>query len=69
MISTAQYVEKLLLNPVTFDIIADGNPFQFEDFWKYVESDLPDYLQTLKAHLETLELKEKELNKDQNPDI
>lgn len=60
MISSAGYIENLLLEWPCYGIIKNGNQFQFEDFWKYVESDMPDYLSALKTHLETNEVNDKE---------
>ena len=39
-----------------YPIISDGSPsyFQFEDFGKYAESDVPDYIETLKNYIEKL---------------
>lgn len=54
MFTHAKYIESELQNPLIFSEIHDGNPFQFEDFWKYVNSDLPDYLRKIESLLEKL---------------
>ena len=58
MISSAGYIESLLLEWPCYAIIKNGNQFQFENFWRYVESDMPDYLSVLKTHVEKLEIKD-----------
>ncbi len=40
----ATLIKKELLNPLVFSEIYNGNPDPFEDFWKFVDSDLPEYL-------------------------
>lgn len=60
MISSAEFIENLLISFPSYDIIKNGNQFQFESFWRYVESDMPDYLKALKTHLEKLEIKDSE---------
>ena len=54
MITHAKYIESELGNPLIFHEIHDGNPFQFENFWRYVDSDLPDYLRKIESLLEKL---------------
>lgn len=60
MIAHSDYIERLLHNPLVFDAIIDGGPFQFEDFWKYVKSDLPDYLKKIASLLEKLKSEKEE---------
>lgn len=60
MMNSADEIEKLLREYPACEIIKDGNPFQFEDFWKYVASDMPDYLKALKAHLDKLKIEDNE---------
>ena len=55
MFSYASMIESILVNPPILNIIVDGNPYQFEDFWKYVDSDLPDYIKKIKARLDELD--------------
>lgn len=54
MITHTKYIELELQNSLVFETISDGNQFQFEDFWRYVESDLPEYLVKITALLEKL---------------
>jgi hypothetical protein len=54
MITHANYLEQQLYNPLILSAIIDGNQFQFEDFWKYVESDMPDYLMKIDSLVEKL---------------
>lgn len=60
MFTHAKYIEMELLNPLIFSIISDGNPFQFEDFWKYVNSDLPKYLIKIESFLEKIKSEKEE---------
>jgi len=61
MIIHADYIKLELHNPLVFNKISDDGQFQFEGFWKYVESDLPDYLRKIESLLEKLKSeKEKE---------
>ncbi|WP_439185815.1 hypothetical protein [Carboxylicivirga taeanensis] len=54
MITHARFIEQELSHPFVSDVIYDGNQFQFEDFWKYVASDLPNYLKKIEALLNKL---------------
>lgn len=54
MITHANYIERELQHPLIFNEINDGNPFQFEHFWKYVKSDMPDYLEKIESLLKKL---------------
>lgn len=54
MISYANRIERELKNPLIYSIIDNGHPFQFEDFWRYVEVDLPEYLEKIESLLEKL---------------
>ncbi len=54
MITHTRFIEQELSNPLVSGVIHDGSQFQFEDFWKYVESDLPNYLKKIKALLNKL---------------
>lgn len=61
MFNHAEYIERELFNPLVASEISNGSQFQFEDFWKYVESDLPDYIEKIDFLLERLKTeKEKE---------
>jgi len=50
----AKYIEDLLGDPLIYSVIDNGQQFQFEDFWRYVDSDLPDYLKKIESLLEKL---------------
>ena len=54
MFTHAKYMKAELEQ--VYPIISDGSPsyFQFEDFGKYAESDVPDYIETLKNYIEKL---------------
>ncbi len=54
MITHVEYIKNELSNPLVFNIINNGSQFQFEDFWKYVQSDMPDYLNKITSSLEKL---------------
>jgi hypothetical protein len=54
MITHSKFIENELLSPLVFNAISDGNQFQFEDFWRYVESDLPEYLIKIESLLNKL---------------
>ena len=57
----AQYLEKTLTeNPYVLAAVYDGNQFQFEDFINFVDSDMPGYIQKVKARIEKLEELHKE---------
>ena len=60
MFTHAEYIKSELLNPLVFSEIHDGNQFQFEDFWKYVNSDLPGYLSKIVSLLEKLKSEKEE---------
>lgn len=55
MMIHAKFLQNQLSTPTVFPIISDGNPFQFEDFWKYVNSDMPGYLEKINKRIEELE--------------
>ena len=54
MTTHANYLQQTLYNPLISSAIINENQFQFEDFWKYVESDMPDYLTKIDSLLESL---------------
>lgn len=54
MITSSTYLENLLTRQPLVSIIRDGNQFQFEDFWRYVESDVPDYILKIEDHIKNL---------------
>ena len=60
MLTHANYIERKLHNPLVYNEIDDGNQFQFEDFWRYVDSDLPDYLIKIESLLEKLKTEKEE---------
>lgn len=55
MFSYAEMIERTLVNPPIAEIIVDGGQYQFEDFYKYVDSDLPDYIKKIKERIAELE--------------
>lgn len=63
MLTYASKIEKELRNPLIFSEISDGNSFQFENFWRYVNSDLPIYLEKIERLLERLK---SEMDNDSN---
>lgn len=60
MITHAKYIEMELSNPLISSIIYDGSQFQFEDFWRYVDSDLPEYLRKIESLLAKLKSEKEE---------
>jgi hypothetical protein len=54
MITYASFIQTQLCHPLIFHIISSGNSFQFEDFWRYVQSDMPDYLDKINTEIEKL---------------
>lgn len=54
MITHANYLQETLYNPLISSAIIDENPYQFEDFWNHVESDMPGYLTKINSFLESL---------------
>lgn len=60
MSTHAEYIEMELHNPLIISIITDGNQFQFEDFWRYVNSDLPGYLREIEFYLEKMKSEKEE---------
>ncbi len=55
MFTYAEMIERILVNPPIADIIVDGGQYQFEDFCKYVDSDLPGYIEKIKNRIVELE--------------
>ncbi len=55
MSNYADMIERTLVNPPIAEIIIDGGQYQFEDFWKYVDSDMPDYLEKIRQRIIELE--------------
>lgn len=60
MFTHARYIESELQNPLIFREIHDGNQFQFENFSRNVNSDLPDYLRIIESLLEKLKSENEE---------
>lgn len=58
MFTYADMIEKILVNSPIAEIVVDGGQYQFEDFYKFVESDMPDYLEKIKKHIKSLETSE-----------
>lgn len=56
----AKIIERELENPLVWDAINDGNQYQFEDFSRYVTSDLPDYLEKIETLLTNLKSEKEE---------
>jgi|LSQX01.3.fsa_nt_gb hypothetical protein len=54
MISYANRLEQKLYNPLIYNIIDDGNPFQFEGFWSQADFYLPTYIEQIESFLEKL---------------
>ncbi|RZK38024.1 MAG: hypothetical protein EOO90_23640 [Pedobacter sp.] len=61
MITHANYLQQQLYNPLILSAILSGNQFQFEHFWKYVESDMPGYLMKIDSLLESLKSTENDI--------
>lgn len=56
MYAHAKYlVMTLTKNPYVLAVVYNGNQFQFEDFIKFVDSDMPGYIQKVKERIEKLE--------------
>lgn len=51
MIISANYIESELRKSHIYPILNIQNPYTFEDFWKYVESDVPDYLKKIRESI------------------
>ena len=60
MVTHAEYIKNELQKPLVFSEINDGNPFQFEYFWRYINSDMPDYLRKIETFLEKLKSEKNE---------
>ena len=54
MYTHANFIERELHSSLVFSEISDQNQFQFENFSRYVESDVPDYLKKIESLLERL---------------
>lgn len=59
MYTHAMAIENCLTDSLVYPIIQDGSPsyIQFEDFKKYVESDVPEYIEKIKSYLEDIKNK------------
>lgn len=55
MAAHAKFLQNCLSAPTIFPLIKNGSPFQFEDFWKYADSDMPEYLEKIKTRIAQLE--------------
>lgn len=55
MAAHAKFLQNSLSTPAIFPLIVDGSPFQFESFWKFADSDMPEYLEKIKRRIEELE--------------
>lgn len=50
----ANNIERKLKNPLVFNVISNGHQFQFEQFERYVDIDLPGYIDKIESKLEQL---------------
>nr|DAH02474.1 MAG TPA: hypothetical protein [Caudoviricetes sp.]DAV03537.1 MAG TPA: hypothetical protein [Caudoviricetes sp.] len=59
MFTHAMAIKNELTNSLIYPIIQDGSPYyiQFEDFTRFVESDVPEYIEKIKSYLEDLKNK------------
>ena len=55
MMAHAKFLQNCLSTPTIFPLIANGSPFQLESFWKFADSDMPEYLEKIKRRIEELE--------------
>lgn len=55
MATHAKFLQNCLSTPAILPLIANGSPFQFESFWKFADSDMPEYLEIIKRRIEELE--------------
>lgn len=55
MAAHAKFLQNCLSTPTIFPLIKNESPFQFEDFWKYANSDMPEYLEKIKTRIAQLE--------------
>lgn len=51
MIISANYIESELCKSHIYPILNNQNPYAFENFWKYVESDVPGYLKKIRESI------------------
>ena len=58
MFTHARCIELGLNKPIIFDIVKNGDPAQFGDFIKYVNSDFPKYLAKIESFLVSLRSEE-----------
>lgn len=54
MLTRAESLKLELSNRKIYELISNGTPYYllFEDFWKYADSDVPDYIKRLEDELE-----------------
>lgn len=52
MATHASFLQNCLSTPAILPLIVNGSPFQFEDFWKFTDSDMPEYLEKIKRQIE-----------------
>lgn len=55
MFTYADMIQRTLITPPIAEIILDGGQYQFEDFWKYVDSDMPEYIEKIENRIAELE--------------
>ena len=60
MSTSASFLRQELTGPIISEIIASGNIYQFEDFYTHVDSDVPDYIESIKKVLDGLKSSDKE---------
>lgn len=47
MITSSKFIENVLTSEHVYDVINDGNQFQFEDFFKFAASDTTGYIRKI----------------------
>lgn len=64
MSTHADFMRRELTMPNILDIIKEdfSAPFPFEDFWKYANSDVPEYIVKLNQELERRKKEEQEID-------
>lgn len=55
MCAHAKAMELVLQNPYIFSLIKNEGPFPFESFWKYADSNMPEYIEMIKARIAQIE--------------
>lgn len=55
MFTYADMIQSTLITPPIAEIILDGGQYQFEDFWKFVDIDMPKYIEKIENRIAELE--------------